>query len=159
MNAEARANRLEKLGVEILAELPFDAGLSGLSAEAFARDVLADGLGVSHVVVGADFCFGKGRAGTAECCAISADEMGFDVTIAPLLEGEAGAVSSTAIRTALSEGDPRAAADAGPLAPDRGPRPAWRKTRAAAGLSHREHGASTACTCRSSGSTRCWSMC
>jgi riboflavin kinase/FMN adenylyltransferase len=73
MNAEARANRLEKLGVEVLAELPFDAGLSGLSAEAFVRDVLADGLGVSHVVVGADFCFGKGRAGTAECFAISAD--------------------------------------------------------------------------------------
>jgi hypothetical protein len=36
MNAEARANRLEKLGVEVLAELPFDAGLSGLSAKAFA---------------------------------------------------------------------------------------------------------------------------
>jgi hypothetical protein len=44
MNAEARANRLEKLGVEVLAELPFDAGLSGLSAEAFARDVLGRGL-------------------------------------------------------------------------------------------------------------------
>jgi len=38
MNAEARAHRLEKLGVDLLAELPFDAGLSSLSAEAFARD-------------------------------------------------------------------------------------------------------------------------
>ena len=111
MNAEARAHRLEKLGVEVLAELPFDAGLSGLSAEAFVRDVLVKGLGVSHVVVGADFCFGKGRAGTAAMLQDFGQQLGFDVTIAPLLEGEKGAVSSTAIRTALSDGDPRAAAD------------------------------------------------
>jgi len=111
MNAEARAHRLQKLGVEVLAELPFDTTLSSLTAETFARDVLADGLGVSHVVVGADFCFGKGRAGTADMLADFGRGMGFDVTIASLLSGESGAVSSTAIRTVLSEGDPRAAAD------------------------------------------------
>ena len=36
--------------------------------------------------------------------------MGFGVTIAELIKGEAGAVSSTAIRTALSDGRPRDAA-------------------------------------------------
>jgi riboflavin kinase/FMN adenylyltransferase len=111
MNAEARAHRLEKLGVEILAELPFDARLSSLTAEEFARDVLAGGLGLSHVVVGADFCFGKGRTGTAEMLRDFGMRYGFDVTIADLLTAETGAVSSTAIRTALSEGRPRAAAD------------------------------------------------
>ena len=45
MNAEARANRLAKLGVEHLYQLPFDARLASLSPDAFARDVLADGLG------------------------------------------------------------------------------------------------------------------
>jgi riboflavin kinase/FMN adenylyltransferase len=63
------------------------------------------------VVVGADFCFGKGRTGTADMLRDFGQEMGFDVTIAPLLESAQGAVSSTAIRTALSEGDPRAAAE------------------------------------------------
>ena len=65
MTADARARRLEKLGVEVLYELPFGAALAGLSPEAFAADVLAGGLGVRHVVVGADFRFGKGRAGDA----------------------------------------------------------------------------------------------
>jgi riboflavin kinase/FMN adenylyltransferase len=111
MNAEARAHRLEKLGVEILAELPFDARLSSLTAEEFARDVLAAGLGLSHVVVGADFCFGKGRKGTAAMLRDFGARYGFEVTIAELLSGEAGAVSSTAIRAALSEGRPRDAAD------------------------------------------------
>lgn len=110
MNAEARANRLAKLGVEQLYQLPFDRTLASLTPEAFARDVLAEGLGVSHVVVGADFCFGKGRAGTAADLTALGRQHGFDVTIAPLLAVGGREVSSTAIRQALTEGRPRDAA-------------------------------------------------
>ncbi len=110
MNAEARANRLAKLGVAELYELPFDANLSGLSPAEFARQVLAEGLGVSHVVVGADFRFGKGRTGTAQDLATLGQSLGFAVTIAPLLSIDGTEVSSTAIRQALAEGRPRAAA-------------------------------------------------
>ncbi|WP_341862273.1 bifunctional riboflavin kinase/FAD synthetase [Gymnodinialimonas sp. 57CJ19] len=110
MNAEARANRLRKLGVNLLAELPFDARLSGLSDVEFVRDVLVGSLGISHAVVGADFRFGKGRHGTAETLQRMGAEAGFDVTIADMLEGDAGAVSSTAIRDALSNGRPEEAA-------------------------------------------------
>lgn len=110
MNAEARANRLAKLGVQHLYQLPFDKTLAALTPEAFARDVLAEGLGVSHVVVGADFCFGKGRAGTAADLTALGQQHGFDVTIAPLLSVGGREVSSTAIRQSLSEGRPRDAA-------------------------------------------------
>ena len=110
MSRSARATRLEKLGVERLYELNFNAALAGLSPEAFAQRVIYDGLGLAHVVVGADFCFGKGRAGTAEDLARFGAQMGFGVTIAPLLETGAGTVSSTAIRQALSDGRPRDAA-------------------------------------------------
>jgi len=110
MSSAARATRLEKLGVERLYELNFNANLAGLSPEAFAQDVIADGLGLSHVVVGADFCFGKGRAGTAKMLEEFGQELGFGVTIAPLLEEAATVVSSTAIRAALAEGRPRDAA-------------------------------------------------
>jgi riboflavin kinase / FMN adenylyltransferase len=110
MNPEARANRLSKLGVSDLYELPFDATLAGLTPEAFAADVLATGLGVSHVVVGADFCFGKGRSGTAQDLQALGGRFGFGVTIAPLLAVEGIEVSSSAIRVALTEGRPRDAA-------------------------------------------------
>ncbi len=110
MSSAARATRLEKLGVERLYELNFNANLAGLSPEAFAQDVIAEGLGLSHVVVGADFCFGKGRAGTAKMLEEFGQELGFGVTIAPLLEEAATVVSSTAIRAALAEGRPRDAA-------------------------------------------------
>jgi len=110
MNAQARAHRLARLGVERFYEIPFDATLAGLSAEAFAHDVLAQGLGARHVVIGEDFCFGKGRAGNAGILRGFGAEMGFGVTVAELLEGPAGRVSSTAIRDALAQGQPREAA-------------------------------------------------
>ncbi|MCC6006152.1 MAG: bifunctional riboflavin kinase/FAD synthetase [Rhodobacteraceae bacterium] len=111
MNARARAHRLEKLGVELLVELPFDAALAALSPEDFAARVLGpEGLDVAHVTVGEDFCFGRGRAGTGEDLARLGAELGFDVDLLPLL-GEGGeVVSSSAIRRALSEGAPDVAA-------------------------------------------------
>lgn len=107
MNAEARANRLARLGVAQLYELPFDAALAGLTPEGFARDVLAEGLGVRHVVVGADFCFGKGRAGKAADLVALGQALGFAVTVAPLVKADGVEISSTAIRAALAEGRPR----------------------------------------------------
>ncbi|CUH99921.1 bifunctional riboflavin kinase/FAD synthetase [Leisingera aquaemixtae] len=106
MRAETRAHRLEKLGVERLYELNFNTALSSLTPEEFARDVIAEGLGLAHVVVGADFCFGKGRAGDAADLQRFGEQYGFGVTIAPLMEYSEHAVSSTAIRNALSEGRP-----------------------------------------------------
>lgn len=110
MRGNARAHRLAKLGVEKLYELPFNAALAGLTPREFARNVICDGLGLSHVVVGADFCFGKGRSGTADDLVLFGQEMGFGVTIAPLMERSENVVSSTAIRTALTEGRPQDAA-------------------------------------------------
>lgn len=110
MSAQARSNRLAKLGVERLYELNFNAAMSALSPREFAQLVIADGLGLTHVVVGADFCFGKGRAGNVDDLVAFGKEMGFGVTVAPLLSNAVGEVSSTAIRDALSDGRPRDAA-------------------------------------------------
>ncbi|MCV2869524.1 bifunctional riboflavin kinase/FAD synthetase [Defluviimonas sp. WL0002] len=110
MNAEARGHRLEKLGVDQLYVLPFDGTLAGMEAETFVRDVLVQGLGVSHVTVGSDFCFGRGRKGTAETLRTLGAELGFGVTVADLVGIDGVEISSTAIRTALSEGRPRDAA-------------------------------------------------
>lgn len=111
MNRETRRNRLRRLGVERLYELPFGAPLAGLTPEEFVWKVLAEGLGVVHVVVGADFCFGRNRAGDAALLRQLGAAAGFAVTVVPLIGGETGAISSTAIRTALSEGRVRDAAE------------------------------------------------
>jgi riboflavin kinase/FMN adenylyltransferase len=111
MNAEAKANRLDKLGVERLFEVPFNKALAELDARAFAQTVICDQLGLDHVVVGQDFCFGKGRSGNAETLKAFGAEMGFGVTIAQMVALDAGEVSSTNIRAALADGRPRVAAE------------------------------------------------
>ncbi|MFO1106892.1 MAG: bifunctional riboflavin kinase/FAD synthetase [Amaricoccus sp.] len=111
MNAEARAHRLQKLGVEQLYELRFDAALASLPAERFIAEVLRDGLGICHLVAGADFRFGKGRGGDVELLRGCGPSHGFGVTVAPLVsDAQGGDYSSTAIRRALSEGRPDDAA-------------------------------------------------
>jgi riboflavin kinase / FMN adenylyltransferase len=111
MNPETRANRLAKLGVQQLYQLPFDAAMASFSPEEFVRQVLVEGLGIAHVVVGADFCFGRGRAGKAADLQALGVKYGFGVTIAELVSFSQAAISSTAIRTALAEGRPRDAKD------------------------------------------------
>ena len=110
MNDEARANRMAKLGVGALYVLPFDARLAGMEPDRFVAEVLRDGLGLAHVVVGRDFRFGKGRAGMADDLARLGAEAGIGVTLADLVDEGGEEVSSTAIRQALSEGRPRDAA-------------------------------------------------
>ena len=110
MNAAAKANRLEKLGLDVLFQVPFNDALAALTPREFAQNILSDMLGLTHVVVGEDFCFGKGRAGNADDLRAFGAQMGFDVTIAPMLATAAGNVSSTAIRQALTDGLPRNAA-------------------------------------------------
>ena len=111
MNAEAKATRMEKLGVERLYEVPFNKGLAALSPEDFAREVIHTRLGLKHVVIGQDFCFGKMRAGNAEDLVHYGTKLGFGVTIAKMIKTGDTEVSSTAIRDALTAGDPRHAAE------------------------------------------------
>ncbi len=110
MNARAKANRLEKLGIDILYEIPFDQRLASLDAEAFAKTIILERLGLHHVVVGADFRFGKGRLGDAQTLKALGDAFGFQTTIAEMVETPVGEVSSTSIRNALSDGRPDDAA-------------------------------------------------
>lgn len=110
MSSAARASRLAKVGVEKLYQLPFTTALASLTPFEFADKVLHRGLGLRHVMVGANFCFGKGRAGTAADLVTFGAELGFGVTIAPLMAQAEQTLSSTAIRQALTDARPRDAA-------------------------------------------------
>ena len=111
MDADTRAHRLEKLGVELLFELDFGQ-IRPLPHDVFSAHVLGAGLGLTHVCVGADFRYGLQRGGTLDTLRAEGAAHGFAVEVADTLPSPRGAerVSSTAIRTALSEGRPRDAA-------------------------------------------------
>lgn len=105
-----KARLFEALGLDMAVVLPFNAALAALTAEQFVERILVDGLGVSHVVTGEDFRFGKGRTGDPGMLRELGARHGFAVTaVAPQGGGDA-VFSSTAIRERLGDGDPRGAA-------------------------------------------------
>jgi riboflavin kinase/FMN adenylyltransferase len=106
MTPAQQARALEDLGVERLYDIAFDADLARLSDEDFARQVLAQGLGVRHVAAGFDITFGKGRTGDAASLKRLGETYGFSVSIVDAVVGPDGTkVSSSAARDAVRAGD------------------------------------------------------
>lgn len=106
-----KERQLEALGVDILIVCHFDEGLVLRTAESFAADVLAGGLGTLHVVAGDQFRFGHRRQGDMELLARLGAGLGFGVTSVGLELDETGRpLSSTRMRDALIAGRPREAA-------------------------------------------------
>ena len=95
---------LAHCGVDQTVVLPFDAALAGLSAQAFMRNVLRDGLGARYVLVGDDFRFGTGRSGDYALLDSAGEELGFDVARMNSYEVHGLRVSSSAVREALGQG-------------------------------------------------------
>ena len=102
---EEKLSLLQPLGIEQLVLVPFDQDLARLSAEEFVRTMLLDTLQARHIAVGANFRFGRGRLGTTETLQTLCCQAGVQVTVLPILEDASGAMSSSRIRAALSEGD------------------------------------------------------
>ena len=112
MTAGQMARAMAPLGVDRLYLLPFDATMAAMTDAVFARDVLADGLGIAHAAVGFDFTYGKGRTGSAEGLRRHGETLGFGVTVVDRIDDPDGLkLSSSGVREALKAGDmPRAAA-------------------------------------------------
>lgn len=103
---------LEALGLDVVFVLPFDRELADLSADAFAADVLGEAFGADHVVVGYDFTYGKGRAGTVADLAAAGEAQGYGVDVVEPVQLEGATVfASSAIRDYLSTGRVRDAAE------------------------------------------------
>ena len=103
---ERRNAALLKVGAQAVFELPFNTDMAGMTDEAFARDVIAEGLGAAHVAVGFDFRFGRGRMGDAARLSSLGRAFGFGVTIVEKVEAFDDKASSTAMRQALRAGEP-----------------------------------------------------
>ncbi|HEY4940253.1 MAG TPA: bifunctional riboflavin kinase/FAD synthetase [Rhizomicrobium sp.] len=103
----AKARLIAEAGADILYALAFDAEMAAKRAQEFVQDVLVDGLAIGAVVVGADFQFGKGRAGDATLLSYMGEMEGFGVTLFdPVLAEDGEKISSTEIRDALKAGRP-----------------------------------------------------
>lgn len=105
-----KLERLRELGVGHAHVCPFDRAFAALTPEAFIQRILVDGLKTRYVLVGDDFRFGAKRAGDIGLLARVGAEQDFVVESLPTVEAAGQRASSTAVRTALAEGDMATAA-------------------------------------------------
>lgn len=96
---------LGALGVDLVFVRRFDAVFAALSAEAFVREILAGELGLSAIVTGANFHFGRDRAGTPALLVALAEAAGLDAIVEPAVELDGAPVSSSRVRDALARGE------------------------------------------------------
>jgi riboflavin kinase/FMN adenylyltransferase len=106
----AKALLLQEMGIEILVVLAFDAEMAGRLAQDFVMDVLSRELQVSHIVVGEDFRFGKGRGGDVSTLGYMGEMEGFGVTVFKAVAEDGEKISSSKVRAALKAGHPDEAA-------------------------------------------------
>jgi len=99
---ERRLELIGEVGIEAALVASFTPDLQRLAPEEFAEMYLRS-IGAEVVVAGEDFRFGVRRSGDLAVL----ERLGFAVVVPPEVEG----VSSTAIRTALGDGDTLAAAE------------------------------------------------
>lgn len=119
-----KVTAIEACGIDTLLFVRFNRQLADMPAETFIQDHLAKQLQVRHLIVGDDFRFGKARAGDFAMLQRSGKQHGFSVNNTPTVSlaatsGSASSgssndpsndavnqrISSSAVRTALSNND------------------------------------------------------
>jgi riboflavin kinase / FMN adenylyltransferase len=103
-----KARLIEALNVDFLLMQHFDKAFAAHTAEQFIEEVLLRGLGVRAVVVGYDFCFGKGRQGSVEMLRGRPEFQ--TVTVDAQTGPDGQTYSSNLIRQSLQGGKPDIAA-------------------------------------------------
>jgi len=99
-----RIELLQEAGAHVVLVEPFTAELAGMLAEDFVEKVLAKDIGARHVVVGADFSFGKNRRGNTDLLANVGRASGIGVSVVPQVTANGLVCSSTKIREFVLEG-------------------------------------------------------
>ena len=96
---------LAALGVDRLVTLRFDNAMRAMSPERFVTELMVEGLGVRHVVVGNDFRYGNQAEGAIHSLRAAGVAHGFAVEQMDAYVVDEVRVSSTAVRGCLEKGD------------------------------------------------------
>lgn len=105
MHWRDKVDALAAAGVARVLCVRFDEKFRALTARQFVQQLLVDGLGCRHLVIGDDFRFGCDRSGDFAVLQAAGREFGFVVNNTDTVTVEGDRVSSTRIRTALAAGD------------------------------------------------------
>ncbi|MBA3460597.1 MAG: bifunctional riboflavin kinase/FAD synthetase [Deltaproteobacteria bacterium] len=102
---ERRLELMAAAGLDAVLVEPFTRELASLAPDAFIDRVVLGALGARAIIVGYDFSYGAGRAGSTEALRAHGERAGVEVAIVSAVDVGGEVVSSTRIRRALDAGD------------------------------------------------------
>tara|TARA_Y100001936_G_scaffold37071_1_gene35242 strand:+ start:574 stop:1503 length:930 start_codon:yes stop_codon:yes gene_type:complete len=102
---KTRSHLLEKTKLDFLGILKFDDFMSNLSPREFVEEIIKNRVGVSHLIVGYNFRFGKNREGDVKILSKICSEFNIDLTIIKQVKNMELIISSSKIREAIEELD------------------------------------------------------
>jgi riboflavin kinase/FMN adenylyltransferase len=102
--SEQKLQLLSDSGLDAVVVLPFTPEFAALPAREFVRQYFCDRLQAREVVVGHDYCFGRGREGNIDLLKEMGETHGFTVQVVWAVEVDGALVSSSLIRAMLRLG-------------------------------------------------------
>ena len=105
---EQKLELMTSSGIDVVILVPFTRQFAALTAEQFVADILIRRIGMTAMVVGRDYTFGKGRKGDVALLKTFAGKLNFEVIVADWIQSvrtSDGRISSTKIRELITDGD------------------------------------------------------
>lgn len=108
--ANQKLDLIAQCGLDAAICIDFTREFSRKSPEEFVKEFLCERLGVSEILVGEGFAFGRDRTGSIDTLRRMARECGFQVTVVPPVISGSTRVSSSLVRRLVQEGEVEAVA-------------------------------------------------
>ncbi len=102
---EQKERVIAQMGIDVLFVVPFTAGFSHISPEAFVETILIEKLGIKGIVIGHDFRCGSQGKGDITLLEEMSRASGFFVEVVDAVTLDGERVASNRIRTLLKDGD------------------------------------------------------
>ena len=109
---EQKVELIEKSGIDVLIAVPFTHAFAAITAKEYVLDILIKRIGARVIVVGEDYTFGKNREGNIDLLRSYAEALDIQVVVVdwiPISKKSANRISSTRIRTLVTDGKVREA--------------------------------------------------
>ncbi len=101
---DIKAELIKKTGIDLLICIDFNREFSSIKPDDFIKNILVEKLCASHVIVGHNYRFGRGKKGTPELIRRRGKKCGFNFNVVRNRRLLGGVVSSSRVRNLLLHG-------------------------------------------------------
>lgn len=105
MNLRDKLAALSSIGIDRVVVEHFNSAFARLTPEEFVSEIIVKRLNAKWILIGDDFCYGAKRAGNFTSLKAAGQQYGFEVSSIQTILENGERISSSALRTALANGD------------------------------------------------------